>query len=410
YPDYRVVQARNGEDALNVIEGSKPDLILTDVMMPGMDGHELVRRLKESEEWSQIPVVMLTAKASELSRIEGLEMGVDDYIAKPFNARELRARIRNLLRIHEQERELRSLNDGLEKRVREHVSRILGERRRYEQELVSARDKAEASARMKSTILDNISHELRTPLSTILGYAQVLSTELDADQRDFADLIVQGGRRLLGTLGSIIDLSQLESGSVELMPVEFSLRSLLDEVVEGYRESASEKGIEMEMRFPENHPMVFLDRDKTRRLVDILVNNAVKFTDSGRVVVGLVERGDIVSVSVEDTGVGISKKYLPKLFSPFTQESTGTDRTYEGSGLGLAVARGLAERMFGRIDVRSNVGKGSVFTVTLPMRLPEQKSIAEDRPPRESDAAQGGVPDRPLPSPSSTHDDRADSD
>ena len=387
HPDYRVMQARNGEEALASLAESRPELILTDVMMPDMDGHELVRHLKESEDLAQIPVVMLTAKASELSKIEGLEMGVDDYIAKPFNARELRARIRNLLRIHEQEKELRALNDGLEKRVREHVSRILGERRRYEQELVAARDKAEASARMKSTILDNISHELRTPLSTILGYAQLLSTELDSEHQDFADLIVQGGRRLLGTLGSIIDLSQLESGSVELVSERFHIRGLIEEIVDSYKGMATEKGVSIETDFSGIDPVGFLDLTKTRRILDNILNNAVKFTDSGTISVTLVQRGDIFSIAVKDTGVGISKQYLPRLFAPFTQESSGTDRTHEGSGLGLAVARGLAELMFGRIDVSSSIGSGSTFTVTLPLRLPERPRKADDRPSKPSNVS-----------------------
>ncbi|NNE47352.1 MAG: response regulator [Rhodothermales bacterium] len=381
HPDYLVVQARNGEEALERVEDSLPALILSDVMMPVMDGHELVRRLKKHEAWSQIPIVMLTAKASETSKIEGLEMGVDDYISKPFNARELRARIGNLLRIHEQERELRAHNDNLERRVQEHINRILGERRRYEQELITARDKAEASARMQSTILDNISHELRTPLSTILGYAQILGKELDAEHRDFANLIESGGRRLLGTLGTIIDLSQLESGSVVLDPTEFSIRAMVEETVAEYSEAAKEKGIAIECDYPENHPSVFLDRPKTQRILDHLVNNAVKFTEEGTVGIKLVERGSNISITVTDTGIGIGGQFLRRLFTPFAQESGGTSRSYEGSGLGLAVANGLTELMYGRIDVRSEKGKGSRFMITLPMRLPKRDEFAADRDP-----------------------------
>ncbi|MBT8399154.1 MAG: hybrid sensor histidine kinase/response regulator, partial [Rhodothermia bacterium] len=385
-PEFRVVEAAEGAEALEVLTQILPDLILSDVMMPGMDGYELAEKLKKDPVYSHIPLVLLTAKASETSKIQGLEMGIDDYMSKPFNARELRARLRNLIRIREQEKELRELNENLERRVQDHLGRILDDRRRYEQELISARDKAEASARLKSTILDNVSHELRTPLSTILGYAQLLSKEIDDGRRDFAVYIERSGRRLLDTVSAILDLSQLESGSVVLEPEAFKVTGVVSEVLARFESEIEQKGLALEVSLPDAEIDMRLDREKLVRILSHVVGNAVKFTESGEISVAVSGESDNVIFRVRDTGPGISKSFVPDLFTAFKQESSGFDRSHEGSGLGLAICKGLVDLMYGRIDVESRIGEGSTFTVVLPkVMVVDPRTARQDRPAKSSE-------------------------
>ncbi len=400
-PDYRVVQAADGIDALKVLEQIIPDIILSDVMMPGMDGYELATRLKADDTYAHIPIVLLTAKASETSKIQGLEMGIDDYMSKPFNARELRARLRNLVRIREQERQLRELNENLERRVQDHLGQILDDRRKYEQELITARDRAEASARLKSTILDNVSHELRTPLTSIMGYAQVLGKELNEEQRDFALSIERSGRRLLETVSSILDLSQLESNSIDVEPTDFSVSEVVEEVLARHRDDAKAKGLDIRVSLPRDAIDLFLDRNKLERVLSHIMGNAVKFTDAGSVEIGVHDRGDNVAFRVRDTGIGIGKSFIPDLFTAFKQESSGFSRSYEGSGLGLAISKRLVDLMFGRIDVDSRSGEGSTFTVTLPKKISVPAAATSDRAPKRSTRLTRPSVDRDTPEGSS---------
>ncbi|MCH8961639.1 MAG: response regulator, partial [Bacteroidetes bacterium] len=212
---YRIALAVDGQDGLEQARALHPDLILSDVMMPKIDGNELCRRLKADEVLKHIPVILLTGRATHESKMAGLEVGADDFMAKPFNARELFVRVRNLLTLRKYGKQLRLLNENLEQRVQEQLDLILAERQKYEHELVEARDRAEASSRLKSGILDNINHEFRTPLAMILGNAQILIDEAPEALHEFATAIDEGGQRLMKTLKAVIDLSNIEAMEVE---------------------------------------------------------------------------------------------------------------------------------------------------------------------------------------------------
>ena len=371
YPNYWVHEAGNGTQAMDMLARLSPDLIISDIMMPHMDGYEFAHKVKTHPEYGHIPVIFLTAKASTDRKVEGLEMGADDYVSRPFNARELRARISNLIKLRRQERELVQLNETLEAKVESQLKLILEERHRYEDELIDARDKAEESARLKSAILDNISHEFRTPLTAILGYAQLLAREVSPEQSEFVSHIELGGKRLLNTLSAVIDLSRIESSDIVIDNQPTDIVPIIRETTGAFMAAAAEKHLELSTLFSDGRIIADVDPTLTGRIVANLVDNAIKFTDVGRVVVQAYLEDERLFIDVSDTGSGISESFRPHLFEAFKQESSGIARSHIGNGLGLAITKRLVELMGGVIDVESKLGAGSTFSVSFPLTAVE---------------------------------------
>ncbi len=240
------------------------------------------------------------------------------------------------------------------------------EAKAYERELVAAIDRAEALSRLKSALLTNMNHEVRTPLTAIIGFADILSRSASPEGREFAGLIHKNGRRLMDTLNAVLDLAQLQSGSMELRPMPVDLASLIREVLALYHTEADARGLRLHFEEPERPHIVIADYLAVHRIVGHLVSNALKFTERGSVTVRAEMDETHVGIRVEDTGVGISPTFTPQLFEPFTQESSGLDRHFNGMGLGLAVAKNLLDMMGGEIHVESEKEAGSVFVVRLP--------------------------------------------
>ena len=228
-----------------------------------------------------------------------------------------------------------------------------------------------------------MSHELRTPLTGILGFAEVLAEEVGPDQQPWVDAILRGGRRLQDTLRSVLDLAQLEGGAVQLDTGSVDVAAEAAEVCALLGPLAYEKGIALAFDpagasagLP---PTAVADRAALHRVLVNLVGNAVKFTETGQVAIDVqpahtLEGHDIVRVRVRDTGVGIDPAFVPHLFEEFKQASEGYGRTHEGNGLGLAITKRLVALMGGRIEVESELGAGTTFTVDLPAvtRLPRR--------------------------------------
>lgn len=374
---YHIYEAEDGAEGLEKAAVHNPDLIISDVNMPRMDGNEMCRRIKSDGSLNHIPVLMLTARASFDGKMEGLEMGADDYMAKPFNAAELTARVKNLITLRSQDRELKILNTNLEAQVQAQLDLIMIERKEYEQQLIVERDRAEASSRMKSTILDNVNHEFRTPLSTILGYSNILVEEAPPELQEFASAIEEGGNRLLKTLNGVIDLADMESFDVDSDAREIGIGDVLDELQGRWEAEASARGLSFEITRPEGHSeSVTASRTGLNRVLDLLMDNAIKFTDSGFVRVSANSEGQHITFTVADSGVGIAPENQDRIFEAFAQEETSLDRSHEGIGVGLSVARRIAQLMGGDIRVMSKVGEGSEFVLALPVR---QDGRAPDR-------------------------------
>ena len=230
------------------------------------------------------------------------------------------------------------------------------------EEAEAAREEAEKANRLKSTFLANMSHEIRTPLTSVIGFSEVLEEEVDEDYVRFAQLIRQSSTRLKEVLNSVLRLSKLEVRVVEFEPEEIDLATKVERTVKLLQPQANEKDLSLCVQVPDRLP-ARLDPGATGRILDNLVSNAIKYTpDGGAVDVRLQARESWAELEVDDTGDGIDEDLLPDLFEPFVQVP-GEDGREEGSGLGLAITKRLVEGMDGEIEVDSEPGKGTCFTV-----------------------------------------------
>lgn len=253
------------------------------------------------------------------------------------------------------------------KRVHVIAIRNITEQKRRETELREAKEEAEQMARLKSSLLNNMSHEFRTPITSILGYADLILDEPEADHHNFAQQIRNSGKRLSRTLRAVLEMAQIEGGQLDVQPGPVDIGSLVRTVVDEHR---SENGPSFEITGTTD--TVHTDRHLVRRVLENLIHNATKFTpDTGQVTVTIESTESSVTVAVSDSGVGIDPAFQDDLFSPFKQESTGRTRTHEGMGLGLSLTKRMLDLLDGTIEVESEKGEGSTFTVGIPARSPE---------------------------------------
>ncbi len=239
--------------------------------------------------------------------------------------------------------------------------------------LVQAKQDAEAASRMKTTFLATMSHELRTPLGAIKGFAELLEEEVaeldgvSAEVTEFTGVIRSGSDKVLHLVTAILDLARLQTDRVALERAPLPINPLVEAVAARYSEELEERGVALALDLAPGDPIAFGDSGRIGQVVDALLSNAAKFTESGAVTLRTEVGEEGLTVRVEDTGIGIEEAYLPELFEPFSQEDNRLNRDYEGSGLGLALARRLVEAMEGEIRVESERGVGTTFSVTLPL-------------------------------------------
>ncbi len=245
------------------------------------------------------------------------------------------------------------------------------ESKEAEKALVEAKMVAESANQTKSQFLANMSHELRTPLNSIIGFSDVLTDEmfgeLNAKQKQYASNINKSGKHLLKIINDILDISKVEAGKVELEPEGFDLHALISEVMLTIEPLAKQKGVELLIESGNSSCNIYADKLKIKQIMINLLSNAVKFTDSGgNVEVILACDEDEVSVSVKDSGIGISEAEQDELFRPFKQLDSANNRKYEGTGLGLVLVKKFVQLHHGNIYVKSSPGQGSTFTFVIP--------------------------------------------
>jgi signal transduction histidine kinase len=359
--EYRVESAFDGRQGLEEAERLRPDLIVSDVMMPRLGGDALVREVRARRELDGVPVVMLTAKADDELRVRLLREGAQDYLMKPFSVEELRARVGQQVAVKRTrellQRELESKSQDLAG-----LAGALAERRR----------EAEEASRMKDEFLATVSHELRTPLTPILGWAQMLrSMNFDEDGRARAlDTIERNARAQQHIVDDLLDVARSVTGKLRLKVRPVRLAPVVEAAAESARTAAEAKGVRLSLDLggPDG-AAVSGDPDRLQQIVWNLLSNAVKFTDEGgEVSVGLRARGGRAEIVVSDDGIGIRPELLDKIFERFVQADGSTTRQYGGLGLGLSIVRYLAELHGGSVRAESpGEGRGATFTVTLPL-------------------------------------------
>lgn len=503
--EYDVSAAENGKVALDIVRNEKPDLILLDIMMPDLNGYEVIKELKANPATTDIPVIFVSALSENVDKVKGLELGAADYITKPYNTEEVLLRVYTQIKIIDYRTQLQNMNHQLEEKVKERtkelviknsqlktandalassennyrslfkdapdpivlidiysgkivnanpaaaqlfgytVSSLIGkdqneifittqenidknisvlkafpstikntnklfsniiiksdgtkipvesaartifldghlflqgimrdvsERKMLEKQLLDAKEKAEELNNIKSNIIANMSHELRTPLISILGFSKFLSEEMENDEyREMAELIHQGGNRLLQTINLLLDLSLMEKGKVTINESELDIIDLVRKTLSKYNYQIESKGLNLVTDFHDEKFTFYSDEYLISRIFETIISNAVKFTDNGTVSVKTseIKVNEIPHFKMEiaDSGIGIDPEKLDYIFQDFRQESEGVSRNYEGTGLGLTVANKLIEIAGGFINVTSAPGKGSLFTLYFPVK------------------------------------------
>jgi len=294
-------------------------------------------------------------------------------------------RDRLLAQIRKTNEELAAANEELQSQTEE-LRRQAEEMAEQAAELNAQREQVEEATRLKSQFLANMSHELRTPLNSVLALSQLMLARdpalRPAQETEHLRVIERNGRQLLNLINDILDLSKIEAGRMDLAESEFHPRDLAERVLTTIRPLAEQKGLALDFEAGEL-PRIRSDEERLTQILLNLLSNAVKFTERGRVGLRLAAAADSVSFAVSDTGIGISPEHLPRLFEEFRQVDGSVTRRYGGTGLGLAICRRLAALLGGRIAVTSEPGKGSVFTLTLPLDAPLAKAApaAETPPP-----------------------------
>ncbi len=342
YAGFEVAEAATGGEALDLLGAIRPNLVVLDVNLPDVNGKEICRRIKADPVLRYVPVLQMSA-TSTLSedRIEGLEGGADAYVTMPVPAGEFLAVTRALLRM-----------------------------RRAEEEREAARAEAEAANRAKSDFISRMSHEFRTPLNAILGFAQLLEMdELPPEQSESVAHILRAGRHLLDLVNEVLDISRIEAGRMDLSLEPVEVGPLVAEVLALLGPAAAQRGVVL--RPPESRQPGWVRADR-QRLLQVLLNlvsNAVKYNRAdGWVSVSWSTGGERTRIEVSDSGIGIRPEAVARLFRPFERLDPLTG--VEGTGLGLALSRRLAEAMGGKLDAVSAPGQGSRFWVELPAADP----------------------------------------
>ena len=331
--DYELKTASTGEEALEIAADFRPDIILLDNMMPGLDGGQVCRQIRADSGLRHTKIIMLSGKSMVSERIEAYEAGADDYVTKPFNEEELLAKIRVYLRLKS----------------------------------------VEEMDQFKTDVLTLLSHEARTPLNSLIAPAEMLMSEeeVDADEKKLLiEMVHSAAGRLHRFFENVMLLSSLKSGNWQFNPEPADLCEVVHEAVCEVSTKAAERKIKFEEKFDAG-PAIFLDSAAIKRVITAILDNAIRFSPSeGSVDVCVSGDNESVSVSVTDRGQGIEPDYLPYVFEELSDPDV--DHHSKGQGLSLAIARQIVQQHNGTLSAESIKGSGSIFTVRLPVMVPSE--------------------------------------
>ena len=349
--DYTIYTARDGEEAIHKAEECPPDLILLDIVLPDIDGYEVLGRLKKLDGTGEIPVIFITGLSESKSEEKGLELGAVDYITKPFNPAIVKIKVRHQIQIINLQREL-----------------------------AGAAQDAKKANQAKTAFLAIMSHEIRTPMNAIMGIAEAQLQEYDetlpAGIREAFDRIYYSGNLLLQIISDLLDISKVESGKLVITPDTYEAASLINEVVHLNKIRFDSKPVEFKLYVDENIPKSLVgDELRIKQILNNLLSNAFKYTWRGEVLLSITaEPGEeaseevVLVFTVSDTGQGIAPQDLSHLFTEYARFNLNANRSTEGTGLGLSITQTLVRLMQGEIVVKSELEKGTTFTVRLPQK------------------------------------------
>lgn len=353
--DLNILIAQRGREALRIASRRPPDLILLDIIMPGMNGFEVCERLKNTPETKEIPIIFLTAKTQPEDIVRGFEIGAVDYVTKPFNPSELLSRVFTHL-------ELKKSRDIITEQNEQLAIQNIKLR-----ELNATRDK----------FFSIIAHDLKNPFSTLIFLSELLANEMKNYSFDeiekYAQMVYQASKQGFNLLENLLEWSRSQTGVMTFHPENVSLRRIIAQNTGALESRAKNKQITIQFEIPED-TFVFADVEMTATIIRNLVSNALKFTERGGAVnICAKDTRNSIEITVSDTGVGIKEEDIPKLFRIDIHHSTSGTARERGTGLGLILCKEFVEKHDGKIWVDSEVGKGTRFTFTLRKSDPRRK-------------------------------------
>jgi len=355
---YRVLALRDSRDTVKAAEDNMPDIILLDILMPEMDGFEVITALKSNDKTRFIPVIFITGLDNIEAEEKGLMLGAVDYITKPFHAAIVLLRIKNQVKIMERDSIEHDLNEVL----------LLKE------ELIAAKEQAEQSNRVKSEFLSRMSHEMLTPMNAIIGMVQIARMYPDRQKESFDD-IDHSSRQLLTLINNVLDVSGMEYGTMRLVHEEFPFKSMIRTVLNEAMRYANMKDQKINSNVDPMIPEDLIGDEKMLyKVTSNLLANAIKYSpDNGEIkfearLIDEDKNSATLKFVVSDNGIGISKEQQKTLFTFFEQVDGSNTRKQGGIGIGLALSKRIIEMMHGSIWVESELGKGAKFTFTCTLQ------------------------------------------
>lgn len=407
FPDASVLLATSGPKGLSIAETEDPDVILLDIVMPDMDGFDVCQILKSKNDLKDIPVVFVTAiKGDKDSRIKALEYGAEAFLAKPIDESELTAQIRAMVKIKnahiEKRDEKQRLAALVEEKTRELKATHYGTlmllkdlrkeneaRKKSEQALIIAKERAEESDKLKSAFLANMSHEIRTPMNGILGFAELLKEpELTGDQQQkYIRIIEKSGVRMLNIINDLIDISKIEAGLMNVSINNSNINEQIEFIYNFFKPEVESKGMTLSYSnfLADKESVIQTDGEKVYTILTNLVKNAIKYSEKGSIDFGYrfipkTNNNDIDTLEffIKDNGIGIPENRQDAIFERFIQADISDRMARQGAGLGLSITKAYVEMLGGKIWVKSEPGNGSVFYFTLPYKTPVHSTQKEE--------------------------------
>lgn len=339
---YDIALATSGMDALETLKDTQPDLILLDIMMPEMDGFEVCNKLKQNERFRDIPVIFLTGKSATDDIVKGLKAGAADYVTKPFNTAELLLRVKTQIALKKSKDQLLEKNREL-------------------QQLNAAKDK----------FFSIISHDLKSPFQGLIGLTELLHEDINSmgkdDIHEFAKMIHESARNLLNLLENLLEWAVLEQNKQHCEPEKTDLANVIEKSIKLFHANITAKNITLNNTV-EKPLLAWVDKNMIDTVIRNLLSNAIKYTPEDGQIELTADRNETgIILSISDSGIGMNEKTRKQLFRIGETTSQPGTNNEKGTGLGLLICEELVHKNNGFIDVKSAPGKGSTFTITLPV-------------------------------------------
>lgn len=363
---FKLYVTNSGENALLFLQKTLPDLILLDIMMPGLSGFEVCKRIKQDEKLKDIPVIFLTAKNDVEDVVEGFEAGAVDYVTKPFNTKEVFVRISTHLQLKKAKEMLIEKNSEMKA-----LNATLSDSKAIIEEDARRLEKLNAE---KNKFFSIISHDLRGPLSGLIGLSEIIFKEADTiskeDLKEYAGMLFDSSKQVFNLLENLLEWSKMQMNVVSFNPEQIRLRPLLENTEELLNQEVQKKNHHLTLDCPDELD-IFADRNMLKSVIRNMIGNAIKYTPPGGEIVVTANKSDNGETEIifKDNGIGMDETQLQSLFKIDNKTSRPGTEGESSTGLGLFLCKDFIQKHNGNIKVKSTAGDGTTFFIGFPEKM-----------------------------------------